>query len=162
MYQGQYVDIETGLAYNWFRYYDPSIENYISQDPVGLVGNNPTFYGYVKDVNSWADVFGLSCKKIVIGEGMPRVKAHAKKIDAKWYQAWGKNFPPNRKMTPDEFSAALKRNERWIRQKIKEGYEIIDIGLDPSRATRSPFYELEQKIINEAIANGINVNITRI
>jgi hypothetical protein len=38
---------------------------YISQDPIGLVGNNPTLYGYVKDVNSWVDVFGL------IGTGQP-------------------------------------------------------------------------------------------
>jgi uncharacterized protein RhaS with RHS repeats len=32
---------------------------YLSQDPIGLAGNNPTLYGYVKDVNSWVDVLGL-------------------------------------------------------------------------------------------------------
>jgi uncharacterized protein RhaS with RHS repeats len=32
---------------------------YLSQDPIGLAGNNPTLYGYVKDINSWVDVFGL-------------------------------------------------------------------------------------------------------
>jgi hypothetical protein len=26
---------------------------------IGLAGGNPTLYGYVKDVNSWVDVFGL-------------------------------------------------------------------------------------------------------
>ena len=31
---GQYEDEETGLYYNWFRYYDPRIGNYISQDPM--------------------------------------------------------------------------------------------------------------------------------
>jgi filamentous hemagglutinin len=36
---------------------------YLSQDPIGLAGNNPTLYGYVKDVNSWVDVFGLKCGK---------------------------------------------------------------------------------------------------
>jgi hypothetical protein len=36
---------------------------YLSQDPIGLAGNNPTLYGYVKDVNSWMDVFGLDCQK---------------------------------------------------------------------------------------------------
>ena len=50
-------------------------------------------------------------------------------------------------MTPTEFNAALKRNERWINTKIKEGYTIYDIGIDPMRATRSSFYQLEQKII---------------
>jgi len=61
-FQGQYYDSEIDLCYNRFRYYDPESGNYISQDPIGLLGNNPTFYGYVKDTNSWTDVFGLDCK----------------------------------------------------------------------------------------------------
>ena len=36
--------------------------NYLSQDPIGLAGNNPTLYGYVKDTNTWIDEFGLECK----------------------------------------------------------------------------------------------------
>ncbi|VTY04951.1 Putative deoxyribonuclease RhsC [Prevotella melaninogenica] len=56
---GQYEDDETRLYYNRFRYYDPRIGNYISQDPIRLAGNNPTLYGYVGDLNNWADVFGL-------------------------------------------------------------------------------------------------------
>ena len=57
---GQYEDDETRLYYNRFRYYDPRIGNYISQDPIRLAGNNPTLYGYVADSNSWLDLFGLS------------------------------------------------------------------------------------------------------
>ena len=56
---GQYEDEETGLYYNRFRYYDPRIGIYISQDPIGLAGNNPTLYGYVRDCNVWFDIFGL-------------------------------------------------------------------------------------------------------
>jgi RHS repeat-associated protein len=59
-YQGQYEDVETGLYYNRFRYYDPNIGNYLSQDPIGLAGGNPTLYGYVEDVNTWVDCFGLN------------------------------------------------------------------------------------------------------
>jgi RHS repeat-associated protein len=59
-YQGQYEDAETGLYYNRFRYYSPEEGMYLSQDPIGLAGGNPTLYGYVKDVNSWIDVLGLS------------------------------------------------------------------------------------------------------
>lgn len=33
---------------------------YISSDPIGLAGNNPTLYGYVEDVNAWLDVLGLT------------------------------------------------------------------------------------------------------
>ena len=59
-FQGQYTDEETGLYYNRFRYYDSSIGNYISQDPIGLAGNNPTVYGYISDSNNWLDIYGLT------------------------------------------------------------------------------------------------------
>ena len=58
-YQGQYEDEETGLYYNRFRYFDPNTGNYISQDPIGLAGNNPTLYAYVSNPNSWLDILGL-------------------------------------------------------------------------------------------------------
>ena len=58
--QGMYADNELdGLYYNRFRWYDSNAGNYISQDPIGLAGNNPTLYGYVFDTNSQVDVFGL-------------------------------------------------------------------------------------------------------
>ena len=57
---GQYEDDETRLYYNRFRYYDPRIGNYISQDPIRLAGNNPTLYGYVGDCNIELDALGLS------------------------------------------------------------------------------------------------------
>ena len=49
-FPGQYYDQETGLHYNYFRYYDPQTGRYITPDPIGLegginlfvyVGNNP-------------------------------------------------------------------------------------------------------------------------
>ena len=57
---GQYEDDETRLYYNRFRYYDPRIGNYISQDPIRLVGGNPTLYGYVIDPNIQIDQLGLT------------------------------------------------------------------------------------------------------
>ncbi|WP_337189580.1 RHS repeat-associated core domain-containing protein [Gilliamella sp. Lep-s21] len=56
---GQYEDVETGLYYNRFRYYNPETGLYISQDPIKLAGNNPNFYAYVHDSNAWVDPFGL-------------------------------------------------------------------------------------------------------
>jgi len=63
-YQGQYADIEMGLYYNRFRYYDPESGQYTQQDPIGLAGNNPTLYAYVADTNLFIDIFGLnpSCR----------------------------------------------------------------------------------------------------
>ena len=37
-FPGQYYDAESGLHYNYFRTYDPSIGRYIEADPSGLVG----------------------------------------------------------------------------------------------------------------------------
>ena len=64
-YQGQYEDAETGLYYNRFRYYDPNAGSYISQDPIGLVGENPTLYSHVKSPNSQLDLLGLDVYALV-------------------------------------------------------------------------------------------------
>jgi RHS repeat-associated protein len=39
-FQGQYFDDETGLHYNTFRYYDPEVGRFITQDPIGLLGGD--------------------------------------------------------------------------------------------------------------------------
>ena len=64
LYQGQYYDFETNLAYNRFRYYSPETGAYISQDPIRLSGNNPNLYAYVEDSNWWVDRFGLDEVKV--------------------------------------------------------------------------------------------------
>ncbi|MEC1180000.1 RHS repeat-associated core domain-containing protein [Metasolibacillus meyeri] len=58
-YQGQYEDLEIGLYYNRFRYYDPVQGNYTQMDPIGLAGGNPTLYGYVYNPMMEIDPFGL-------------------------------------------------------------------------------------------------------
>ena len=59
LYQGQYYDFETNLAYNRFRYYSPETGAYISQDPIGLWGGI-NLYSYVQDTNKRIDIFGLT------------------------------------------------------------------------------------------------------
>ena len=58
---GQFEDEELdGLYQNRFRVYDSNTGIYLSQDPIGLDGNNPNLYAYVYDSNIWVDVYGLS------------------------------------------------------------------------------------------------------
>ena len=57
-YQGQYLDDDTGLYYNYYRYYDPDTGRYLSKDPIGLYGNTNA-YTYAANPLQWVDPFGL-------------------------------------------------------------------------------------------------------
>ncbi|WP_379968021.1 hypothetical protein [Epilithonimonas sp. UC225_85] len=100
-------------------------------------------------------------KAIVLGEGMGRIKLATKYlqsegINAKWYQAWSKNFGKN--MTDFELTAAKARNSAWLNSKIDKGYKVYDIGVDVNRPNRSPFYQIEQEILKQRNYPTINLN----
>jgi RHS repeat-associated protein len=59
-YQGQYLDRETGLHYNIFRYYDPDIGRFTQPDPIGLLGGF-NLYQYAPNGLTWIDPWGLAC-----------------------------------------------------------------------------------------------------
>ena len=56
-YPGQYADDSTGLHYNTFRYYDPDVGRFISQDPIGLRGGE-NLYAYAPNPTGWTDPWG--------------------------------------------------------------------------------------------------------
>ena len=150
-YQGQYEDEETGLYYNRFRYYSSEEGMYLSQDPIGIEGENPTLYGYVKDSNTWVDIFGLSglppgvqivkevanpTKTIILGENMAeRVIPMAKENGYSIFKPTGKN--------PDHW---MRNQQQWIRRQLNDpNVRILDMGPDPDRAIRSKYYLEEMK-----------------
>jgi RHS repeat-associated protein len=57
-FPGQYLDSETGLHYNFHRYYDPRTARYLSADPLGLDGDLDS-HAYVPNPLGWSDPFGL-------------------------------------------------------------------------------------------------------
>ncbi len=61
-FQGQYLDEESGLHYNRYRYYSPKQQRFINQDPIGLVGGI-NHYQYAPNPINWVDPFGLMCKE---------------------------------------------------------------------------------------------------
>ena len=60
-FQGQYFDAETGLHYNTFRYYDPGVGRFTTQDPIGLLGGD-NLYQYAVNPTGWVDPLGLNAK----------------------------------------------------------------------------------------------------
>jgi RHS repeat-associated protein len=79
---GQYEDEETGLHYNYHRYYDPRMGRYISPDPAGLeVGVNLYVYAENNSINN-IDYYGLKVKR-----------TNSKTLRKKWERYYNKKWP---------------------------------------------------------------------
>jgi RHS repeat-associated protein len=81
-------------------------------------------------------------KPLIIGENMSRVRAYADSVGGHAYRPW--------KNDPFDFNLGMARNKRMIKDRIREGREIIDIGPDFARRAAgrdpSPFYNMERTL----------------
>ena len=66
-FPGQYADGETGLHYNYFRDYDPSLGRYVESDPIGLIAGNNTFVYVGSNSIVFSDRTGLICWVVPLG-----------------------------------------------------------------------------------------------
>jgi len=132
-FPGQYYDAETGLHYNWNRYYDPGTGRYLSADPIGLAGGM-NLYGYVggNPVN-WVDPEGLEvnicCRPAQIANGI---------VDHCWVQT-------------DTISAGMGANPDIPPGQQYEGYGMKVQITDHSKET--PTYCIPQKDSDEQCVN---------
>ncbi|NUS64620.1 MAG: RHS repeat protein [Saccharothrix sp.] len=85
-FQGQYFDQETGLHYNYARYYDPSTGRYCSVDPLGLGGGVNT-RAYAQNPVNWCDPLGLA---VIWG----RKKCLANTDNVQTMSGWSDRPPP--------------------------------------------------------------------
>src|SRR4030066_726729 len=58
-FPGQYYEQETGLHYNYFRYYNPQTGRYITPDPIGLEGGINLFTYVAGNAVNFVDPLGL-------------------------------------------------------------------------------------------------------
>ncbi|MFE1573450.1 RHS repeat-associated core domain-containing protein [Comamonas odontotermitis] len=168
-FQGQWHDVETGLHYNRFRYYDPEVGRFIHQDPIGLDGGN-NLYQYAPNPLNWLDPLGLA-RYVIIGENQSAVEAYAavmrkkrpcdefKTIAPDWRKISGRAMTESGdfKMGKAWEEKAVAKNAAWIRDRAKDGYAFIDLGLDDA-ANRSPFYAAEKTALSRTNAKVFKPN----
>lgn len=119
-YQGQYLDRETGLHYNTFRYFDPDIGRFTQPDPIGLAGGT-NLYRYAPNALLWIDPFGwMPFWKPLKHDGMghhPFPRGHAddhgfSELSSKWDSpSW----------YPNEVDGSDKVHENFHKAIAKEG-----------------------------------------
>ena len=139
-FQGQYLDRETGLHFNTFRFYDPDVGRFTTPDPIGLEGGLNT-YQYSSNPISWIDPWGLAPELyylIATKDGLYDVMAwgHKKPVGQVYLykgDVWkvGETINPNKRYTAkwlksqnlayQRIMASPTKNNMRIWEKLKIG-----------------------------------------
>ena len=177
LYAGQWQDVESGLCYNRFRYYEPESGMYLVSDPLGLQGGEQT-YRYVPYPCGYVDPLGLVGCSTKLGKNMMEAMGLARSTTWKGYRAhhiipkelW--NHPVLQKIKydidkatngiflrkVDDGVSAMARhqgNHDGYTQVIKDALDKIDINQSTDVITKQ--IEEIQKIARNGLENGYPV-----
>ena len=100
-FQGQYLDRETGLHFNTFRFYDPDVGRFTTPDPIGLLGGF-NLYQYTSNPLTWMDPLGLSCS------------SDAKKLGGRLGKAPSKDYRAHHIVMSNSKDVRM----RWLRRRM--------------------------------------------
>ncbi|MFJ8599708.1 DUF6531 domain-containing protein [Streptomyces shenzhenensis] len=153
-FPGQYHDAETGLHYNYQRYYDPETARYSSPDPLGLEPA-PNPYGYVTNPFRYIDPFGLSPYTVLYhgsmdwqgsqfaldlseaGQraGTPQAGVYLTDDFTRAASSYGRGGHVVRVQVPEEFAGSIRQmggprgNQPEFFVNTPEGIEILNNGI---------------------------------
>ncbi|MCW2914733.1 MAG: repeat-associated core domain protein, partial [Actinomycetia bacterium] len=127
-FPGQYHDAETGLSYNYYRYYSSATARYESADPIGMEGGtNP--YTYVPSPFIWLDPLGLKCTRAEMAAMMRSQSIAPDLLDKGVHFNVGKI---ELRINPTADGGvvlknvfASQANDRGLQAAIKKGYEAL-------------------------------------
>ena len=172
--QNQYYDRETGLHYNFFRYYEPNAGRFVNQDPIGLIGGD-NLYLFAPNTMKWNDPLGLmnkcgNCSKtgVDINLVQDKAKTYVDNIPRE-------NFPkgdflvgahgnssivatngPNQKLfTPKQLAELIKQHPKY-----SEGKPVTLVACQTGKGANS----FAQKLANElkAPVRGATENVNAV
>lgn len=137
-FPGQYHDPETGLHYNYQRYYDPTTGRYASLDPLGLAPS-PNPQAYVSNPTGWIDPMGLAptagCVPTTTAyrvEGPPLLDSNGNVVKGKEgnqlldIDQHGNVTIPQDKMLYVNFGSADRANE-YLDKRVQQNFHGIQI-----------------------------------
>ncbi len=155
--QGQYLDRDTGLHYNTFRFYDPDIGRFISPDPIGLAGGF-NLHGFAPNPMRWIDPLGWICgetlaRPIGFNRGSRKFVLEQGNAASGWKHIYDRHVDParfpkkskfNSSMSQDDVAAMLGKTLKHGKESSYEGKAVFE-----SRQKYGGEYKRYRATVNE-------------